>query len=338
VAGFIVRRLLLVIPLGIGVTLVAFFITNTIPADPILTLLGDKTSTENPAAVALYRHQWGFDQPLPVRYLIYLEHVAHGDLGNSIVTRRPVMQDIRDFWPATAELAIFAIAFAIIVGVPLGVVAAVHHGRIADSLARFIALSGSSIPVFWLALVALQIFYVQLKIAPSVGRLDISLDPPQTITGLYTVDSLLTGNMVDFWNALAHLALPSMVLGANIMGLVSRMVRDSLLRTLNSDFVRTARSKGLPERRVIYVHALRNALIPTVTVVGLLFAQLMSGAVLTETTFAWPGLGRYLAKAAMGLDFSAIVSVTLLVALIFILVNLVVDIGYGFLDPRIRYS
>lgn len=337
-AGFIFRRLLLVIPLGIGVTLIAFLITNTIPADPILTLLGDKTATENPGAVALYRHQWGFDQPLPVRYLIYIEHLAHGDLGNSIVTRRPVAQDVRDFWPATAELAMFAIAFAILVGVPLGVVAAVHHGGIADSLARFVALSGSSIPVFWLALVALQIFYVRLQIAPSVGRLDIGLDPPQTITGLYTVDSLLTGNMVDFWNALAHLALPAMVLGANVMGLVSRMVRDSLLRTLNSDFVRTARSKGLSERRIVYVHALRNALIPTVTVVGLLFAQLMSGAVLTETTFAWPGLGRYLAQAAMGLDFSAIVSVTLLVAFIFIFVNLFVDIGYGLLDPRIRFS
>ena len=336
--AFILRRLLLVIPLGIGVTLVAFLITDTIPADPILTLLGDKTATENPSAVALYRHQWGFDQPLPIRYVIYLEHLAHGDMGNSIVTRRPVLQDVRDFWPATAELAIFAVAFAVLVGVPLGVIAAVHHGRLADNVARFVALSGSSIPVFWLALVAIQIFYVQLQVAPSIGRLDIDLDPPRTITGLYTVDSLLTGNWTDFGNALAHLALPAMVLGANVMGLVSRMVRDSLLRTLNSDFVRTARSKGLSERRVVYVHALRNALIPTVTVVGLVFAQLMSGAVLTETTFAWPGLGRYLAKAAMGLDFSAIVSVTLLVAFIFIAVNLVVDVGYALLDPRIRYS
>jgi peptide/nickel transport system permease protein len=330
--------LLLVIPLGIGVTVVAFLITDTIPADPILTLLGDKTATENPTAVAIYRHEWGFDQPLPVRYVIYLDHLVHGDLGRSVVTRRPVTQDIRDFWPATAELAIFAIAFAVLVGVPLGVLAAVHHGRLADAVARFIALSGSSIPVFWLALVAIQVFYVQLQIAPSIGRLDIDLEPPQTITGMYTVDSLLTGNVTDFFNALAHLALPAIVLGANVMGLVSRMVRDSLLRTLNSDFVRTARSKGLPERRVVYVHALRNALIPTVTVVGLLFAQLLSGAVLTETTFAWPGLGRYIAKAAMGLDFSAIVSVTLLVAFVFIVINLIVDIGYGLLDPRIRYS
>lgn len=334
---FIVRRLLLLVPLGLGVTLVAFLVTNAIPGDPVMTLLGDKAAS-SPAAVAFYRHQWGFDRPLPVRYVIYLEHLSHGDLGTSTVTRRPILTDILDFWPATAELTLFAMAFALLVGIPLGVLAAVNHGHVADHLARLVALLGSSIPVFWLAMLALQLFYVQLHIAPGVGRLDFQLDPPTKITGLFTVDSLLEGNMPDLYSALTHLALPAMVLGASVMGLVSRMVRDSMLRTLNSDFVRTARSKGLSERTVLFRHALRNALIPTATVVGLVFAQLMGGAVLTETMFAWPGLGRYVASAALSLDFSAVVSVTLVIALLFIVVNLIVDLAYGVLDPRIRYS
>ncbi len=336
--AFIVRRILLLVPLCVGITIVTFLVTNAIPSDPVLLLLGDQTATEDPQAVAFYRHQWGFDQPLPIRYIVYIEHLAHGDMGMSTLTRRPVAQDIADAWPATAELSLFAIAFALLVGIPMGVMAAVHHGRLADHLARLIALLGSSVPVFWLAILSLQLFYSDLHISPGVGRLDFSLDPPTKITGFYTIDSLLTGNMPVFWNALSHLALPSIVLGLSIVGLIARMVRDSLLRTLNSDYVRTARSKGLSERSVIYTHALRNALIPTVTVIGLLFAGLMGGAVLTETMFAWPGLGRYAAAAATSLDFTAIVGVTLLIAFTFIIVNLIVDVIYGLLDPRIRYS
>ena len=334
---FIFRRLLLIVPLGLGVTLVAFLVTNAIPGDPVITILGDRAAS-SPAAVAFYRHEWGFDQPLPVRYVIYIEHLLHGDLGTSTLTRRPVLTDILDFWPATAELTVAALGFALLTGIPLGVLAAVNHGRAADHLGRLIALLGSSIPVFWLAMIALQLFYVQVHIAPGVGRLDFQLDPPPRITGLYTVDSLLEGNMPDLWSSLTHLTLPAMVLGASVMGLVSRMVRDSMLRTLNSDFVRTARSKGLAEHTVLFRHALRNALIPTATVIGLVFAQLMGGAVLTETVFAWPGLGRYVAQAALSLDFSAVISVTLVIALLFIVVNLIVDLLYGVLDPRIRYG
>lgn len=336
--NFILRRLVLLVPLSLGVTLVAFIVTNAIPNDPVLALVGDATATQNPHSLEVYRHAWGFDQPLPIRFLTYLEHVLHGDFGTSILTLRPVSDDIRAFLPATVELSVAGLLIALLLGIPLGVLAALKHNTLADHAARLLALTGYSAPQFWLALVAIQVFYVDLRIAPSIGRLDISLDPPQHITGLYTVDSLLTGNWTDFSNALAHLALPAFVLGVTTMGLFARMVRESMLRTLNSDYVRTARSKGLPERRVIVSHALRNALIPTVTVIGLGFASLMEGAVLIETIFGWAGLGRYTASAAANLDLPAVMTVTMLSGFLFIVTNLAVDILYGVLDPRIRYS
>jgi peptide/nickel transport system permease protein len=319
------------------VSLVAFLVTNIIPSDPVVTLLGEKTAA-NPVAVAAYEKKWGFDKPLPVRYLVYLRNLSQGDLGESIETERPVLQDIAEFFPATVELAIAAVALAMLLGVPLGVLAALRRDSWIDHLARFISLFGSSIPVFWLALIALEIFFVRLHIAPAPGRLDVGMDAPDRITGLYTVDSLLTLRFDVFWNALKHLALPSLVLGASVIGLVARLVRGSVLDELNADYVRTARAKGLRERRIIWGHALRNALIPTVTALGIVFAQLMGGAVLTETTFAWPGLGRYAAHAAISLDFSAIMGVTLLVASLFVVINLLVDISYGLLDPRIRLT
>jgi peptide/nickel transport system permease protein len=328
----------MLVPLSLGVTLIAFLVTNTIPGDPVLALVGDRTAAQNPQALEEYRHAWGFDQPLPIRYWIYLEHLVHGDLGISIMTRLPVSFDLGYYFPATAELAILAIAFALIVGIPVGVLGAIKHGSIVDYVAQLIALLSTSIPIFWLALIAIQLFFVQLQIATSVGRLDVTLDPPQHITGLYTVDSILTGNWVVFWNALAHLVLPSMVLGVHTLALISRMVRASLLQTLSSNYVRTARSKGLSEWRVVQRHALRNALIPTVTITGLVFAQLLGGAVLTETIFAWPGLGRYAASAAANLDFNAIMGVSLLVAFIVIVANLIVDVAYAMLDPRIKYA
>ncbi len=334
---YIARRVILSIPLILGVTLVAFLVTNLIPGDPMVRLLGEKTA-ENPVAVAAYAKKWGFDQPLPMRYLVYLKNLSQGDLGQSIETERPVLEDIREFFPATVELTIGAIGLAVLLGVPLGILAAVRRDSWIDHLARFLSLIGSSVPVFWLALIAIELLFVQLRLAPAPGRLATGMEPPDRITGLYTLDSLLTLRFDVFWSALAHLALPSMVLGASVLGLVSRMVRGSLLEVLNADYVRTARAKGLTERRVIVSHALRNALIPTVTVLGIVFAQLMAGAVLTETTFAWPGLGRYAARAAIGLDFSAIMGVSLLVGSLFVAVNLLVDVSYGLLDPRIRLS
>jgi peptide/nickel transport system permease protein len=331
------RRLLLAVPSLVGVTLVAFVVTNTIPIDPILTVLGEKTA-ENPAAVAVYRTRWGLDQPLPVRYVVYLRNLAQGDFGMSITTRRPVAEDLREFFAATAELTLGAMAVAILIGLPLGVLAAIRKGSWVDHLARLIALLGSSVPVFWLALIALEVFFVRLGVVPGTGRLDTALSPPERITGLLTIDSLLTGNGRALQSALAHLVLPSVVLGAGITGLITRIVRGSLLEVLGADYVRTARAKGLVDRVVIIRHALRNALIPAVTVVGLAFGNLMAGAVLTETTFAWPGIGRYAARAAQGLDFPAIMGVSLIVAVVYLVVNSMVDVLYAVLDPRIRLT
>lgn len=335
---FILRRVLLVVPMCLGVTVVTFLIMNSIPGDPVLAIVGDKTAAHNPKAYAEYRHKWGFDKPMAERYVVYVSNLAHGDLGLSTKTQRPVLTDIKDALPATVELAIFGIFFGFLFGIPLGVFASLNHNRIGDHVSRGIALLGTSTPPFWLCLVMLSIFYAQLHIAPTIGRIDFLLAPPKHITGLYTVDSALTGNWPLFWNALSHLMLPSISLGLILMGLYSRLVRESMLRILNSDFIRTARAKGLSEARVIVGHALRNALIPFVTVFALDFASLLGGTVLVEVIFAWPGLGRYAAQTASSLDFNATMDVTILVGVTFILTNLVVDVVYGFLDPRIRYA
>jgi peptide/nickel transport system permease protein len=311
---------------------------NSIPGDPVLAIVGDKTAAHNPHALDEYRHKWGFDKPMPQRFLIYIDNLAHGDLGLSTKTQRPVLQDIKDALPATVELALFGITFGFLFGIPLGVFAALNHNTAGDHIARAVALLGTSTPPFWLCLVALSVFYAQLHIAPTIGRLDFILAPPPHVTGMYTVDSLLAGDWPLFWNALSHIILPSVCLGAILMGLYSRLVRESMLRILNSDYIRTARGKGLSERRVILGHALRNALIPFVTVFALDFASLLGGTVLVEVIFAWPGLGRYAAQTAASLDFNATMDVTILVGITFILTNLVVDIVYGLLDPRIRYA
>lgn len=334
---YILRRIAIAIPTLVAVTVVTFIITNAIPADPIVTVLGEKTA-ENPVAVQAYRARWGFDQPLPVRYLVYLRNLAQGDLGMSITSRRPVAEDLRQFLPATAELAIGAMLVALVFGLPLGVLAAIRKGSWIDHLARLLALLGSSVPIFWLALLVLDVFFARLHWAPGTGRLDTTLRPPVQVTGLFTVDALLARDVGVLGNAAAHLVLPSLVLGAGVMGLIARVVRGSMLEVLSSEYVRTAHGKGLAERGVVLGHALRNALIPAVTVIGLAIAGLMAGAVLTETTFAWPGVGRYAARAAQGLDFAAIMGVSLLVAVTYMVVNLVVDILYVILDPRIRLT
>jgi peptide/nickel transport system permease protein len=243
---------------------------------------------------------------------------------------------LKQYVPATIELALSALVFALLVGLPLGVVAARWRNGWPDHLGRFISLIGSSLPIFWLALIMLYIFYSRLRWLPGPGRLDASLNPPATITGLYTVDSLLERNWADLKNALEHLVLPALVLGWANMGIISRMTRSSLLEVLRMDYVRTARAKGVKERVVVYRHALRNALIPVTSVVGIAFGGLLAGAVITETIFAWPGLGYYAVGASELLDFPAIIGVTLLISATYITLNLVVDILYGVLDPRIR--
>ena len=336
-ARYIARRLLLMVVAALGVTVISFAISHAVPADPVVSNLGQQAS-QRPEIVAAFRARWGLDRPLYEQYLTFVGNLAHGDLGTSINTRRPVATDVSQFLPATIELSTASILFAVVFGLPLGILAALRRDGPIDHLARLVSLVGVSIPIFWLATVSLVVFYAALQIAAGPGRLGPQLAAPPPTTGFLTIDSLLAGDLTAFGSAVDHLVLPGLVLGSSVMGLITRVTRSSLLEVLGQDYVRTARAKGLVERAVIARHALRNALIPTVTVLGLAYGSLLSGAVLTETIFAWPGLGRYAYQSAVSNDFPAIMGVTFVIALMYILVNLIVDLSYAFLDPQIRYS
>jgi len=254
----------------------------------------------------------------------------------SIRTRRPVADELLRYLPATVELATAGIIIALLIGVPLGVISAVWRNRPIDFIARIISLIGVSAPVFWLALVALLVLYLRLRLLPGSGRLDAVLSPPPTVTGLYTVDALLAGQWHTLGNAVAHLILPATVLGAYSAGLITRITRSAMLDVLSMEYITTARAKGLRERAVILHHGLRNALLPVVTVIGLSYGNLLTGAVLTETIFSWGGIGRFAYDSARSLDFPAIMGVSMVIALVFVLTNLIVDMLYYVLDPRIR--
>ncbi|MCS7252332.1 MAG: ABC transporter permease [Anaerolineae bacterium] len=332
---YLIRRIMVTIPVLWLITVLGFALTSLIPADPLAMVLSERAMA-NPEIVKAYRERWGFDKPPILRYLTYIQNLLRGDLGESIATQRPVKEDLARFLPATVELAVAATLIAILLGVPLGVVAALYRDRWPDHVARFLSLIGVSMPVFWLGLLALTVFYYHLQLLPGPGRLDPRLIPPPTITGLLTIDSLLARRWDAFWDALRHLVLPASVLGAYSMSLITRITRSSMIEVLAQEYIRVARAKGLREWIVIGRHALRNAAIPTVTAMGLAFGNLMAGAVMTETVFAWPGIGRYAVDAASKLDFPPVMGVTLLVAGIYVLINFLVDLSYTLLDPRIR--
>ncbi|HEX2621396.1 MAG TPA: ABC transporter permease [Phototrophicaceae bacterium] len=334
---FLLRRLLFVIPTLLGITLVAFLIANAVPADPVTASL-PANALNNEEMIAAFRAKWGLDKPLHEQYLTYLGNLLHGDMGTSIKTRKPVADDLRTFFPATFELATAGIFFGIVIGITVGVIAAVFPNSIFDYIGRVFALMGVSIPVFLLALIGLQIFYAQLGWVAGPGRLGVRIPDPPTFTGLFTLDSLLAGRWDIFRDAVAHLTLPALVLGVYVSGIIARITRSSLLEVLGMDYIRTARSKGLREPRVILRHGLANAMIPVVTVIGLSYSTLLSGAVLTESIFAWPGIGRYMFRASTSQDLPAIMGGSILIATIYVGVNFVVDILYYFLDPRIRAS
>ncbi len=333
--GFIARRLLLFVPMLVGITLFSFLLSHAVPADPVTANLGEQAAA-NPEIVAAFRQAWGLDRPLHEQYLIYLWNLAHADFGISISTKQAVALDLRQRFPATVELAIVAMAISLIVGIPLGILSAVNRDSLIDQIARVVSLVGVSMPVFWLGLVALLVFYARLGWAPSPGRFSAQLIPPTFATGFLLIDSLREARTDAAVDALQHLALPAIVLSSYTLGVITRMTRGSLLETLGEDYVRTARAKGLPNLTVIVRHAVRNGLIPVVTIIGLSFGRLLSGAVVTESVFAWPGLGLYAFRSATSLDFPAIMGVGIVIATIYILVNLLVDIAYGLLDPRIR--
>jgi peptide/nickel transport system permease protein len=332
---YILRRLVLIIPLLIGITLLAFVISHAVPADPITANLGQKAMSD-PKIVAAFRAEWGLDRPVWEQYAVYLQNLLVGDLGRSIKSRRAVAEDLAAYLPATIELATTAILIGATLGISLGLLSALRRNTWIDHTARVVSLFGVSTPVFWLALLALYIFYARLGWAAGPGRLDAGLQPPPHVTGLFTVDALLAGDWAIFANAASHLVLPALVLASYTTGLITRVTRSSMLEVLNMDFIRTARAKGLANNTIVVRHALRNALIPLVTVIGFSYGNLLAGTVLTEAIFAWPGIGQYAYRASTSLDFPAIMGVSLLIAFIFIVINLVVDVLYFVLDPRLR--
>lgn len=332
---YIALRLVSAVAMALLASLVMFLISNFVPGDPVLAQLGDILASD-PRVVAEWRAKWGLDLPLWDRYLIFLNGLLHGDLGNSIATRRPVLEDIAQYAPATVELATLSFLLSLLIGIPLGIAAAVWRDSPVDAAARAISLLGVSAPTFWLAFIMLAIFYGWLGWAPGPGRLDPIAFPPEGGTSFFLWDTAVAGDWETFHDAVAHLILPALVLAAATLGLITRTTRAAMLECLQQDYVRVARAKGMKERIVILRHALRNALVPVVTLGGLAYANLLTGAVMTETIFAWPGLGRYTFRSAAALDFPAIMGITLVVSATYLLVNLIVDLSYALLDPRVR--
>lgn len=321
----------------LGITLLSFVLSQAIPADPVTANLGEQAAAD-PQIVAAFRHEWGLDRPLPAQYGIYLWNLLQGNLGVSISTRQPVLLDLQQRFPATIELAVVAMALSVLVGVPLGILSAVRRDSLLDQLTRVASLVGVSMPVFWLGLVALLVFYARLGWAPAPGRLSATMSPPPLVTGFLLLDAVLVGRLDAALDSLHHLVLPAVVLSTYNLGVLARLTRGSTLDVLGEDYVRTARAKGLDERAVTLRHAARNALVPVVTVIGLSFGRLLSGAVIIESVFAWPGLGLYAFRSATSLDFPAIMGVGMVVATVYVLANLLVDVAYAFIDPRIQVA
>jgi peptide/nickel transport system permease protein len=329
-AGYILRRLTLVIPTLIGVSILTFALSRVVPGDPARLAAGAQATPEMYAQI---RQEFGLDDPLPVQYWNYITGIVQGDWGRSILSRRPVIDDLRVYWPATFELVVVAMTIAVIIGVPLGVLAAMRADRPTDQISRLVALLGVSLPAFWLAILFQLFFALRLGWFPVSGRL--SGDAPSTITGLYLIDSILQGQWAAFGAALRQILLPAITLSFPAMATIMRFTRASLLEVMGQDYVRTARAKGAMERVVILRHALRNALIPTVTMIGLSFGWAMGGSVLVETVFDWPGIGLYATKSALTLDFMPIMGIALLYGFVFSMINILVDVTYGLLDPRV---
>jgi peptide/nickel transport system permease protein len=331
---YIASRLLIAAVMVVLATLVIFLIANTVPGDPVLTQLGD-IAANNPVIVAAYRHKWALDLPMWDRYWIFLVGLVHGDLGISISSQRPVLDDIAQYAPATVELSTVAFLLSLLIGLPLGVIAAIERDSWIDHLARAVSLIGVSSPTFWLAFIMLAVFYGWLGWAPGPGQISADQFPPPVVTGIMLIDAPLAGQWATFWDAVAHLVLPSIVLASATLGLITRTTRAAMLEALSQDYIRVARAKGLVRRAVMLGHALPNAMLPVVTLGGLAYAQLLTGTVLTETIFSWPGLGRYTFQSAEFLDFPAIMGVTIMVAIVYVVVNLLVDLSYALLDPRV---
>lgn len=332
--AFLARRIGVLIPTFIGVTIVAFLFIRLLPGDPVLLLAGERGLS--PERYAELMAQFGFDRPLWQQYLEYLTGVLHGDLGNSIVTKKPVLTEFAALFPATLELSITAMLFAVVLGLPAGVIAAVRRGSAFDHAVMSTALVGYSMPIFWWGLLLIIVFSGWLGWTPVSGRISLLYYFP-TPTGFMLIDSLLSGEKGAFTSAVSHLILPAIVLGTIPLAVIARQTRSAMLEVLGEDYVRTARAKGLAPRRVVGLHALRNALIPVITTIGLQAGLLLAGAILTETIFSWPGVGKWLVDSIFRRDYQVVQGGLLLIAGIVMLVNLAVDVAYGLVNPRIRH-
>lgn len=332
---FFFSRLALVVPTFIGVTLVAFVFIRLIPGDPIEVLAGERGVS--PERHAQLMAQLGFDKPLWQQYLHYLGDMVQGDLGLSLITRQPVLSEFLSLFPATMELSLVAILFAIAVGLPAGVIAAVRRGSVFDHSVMAVSLTGYSMPIFWWGLLLIIFFSGMLQWTPVSGRIDV-LYFFEPVTGFMLIDSLLSGEEGAFASAVSHLILPAVVLGTIPLAVIARQTRSAMLEVLGEDYVRTARAKGLSPLRVVGLHALRNALVPVITVIGLQVGVMLAGAILTETIFAWPGIGKWLVDSIFRRDYPSVQGGLLLIAVVVMLVNLLVDLLYGFINPRIRHA
>ena len=329
------KRLVYLVIMLFGVATLVFILTKMIPGDPTVANLSQR-ALNDPEVVAAYKAKYGLDQPILVQYVLYIKNLLKFDLGTSIRTSKPVLAELARCYPATIELALFAILIAAVFGILFGVISAIRRNSILDQAVRAISVTGVSIPSFWFALLVLYFFYYKLHIFPGPGRLGNSFSAPATVTGLYVLDSLLEGSVPKAMDALSHLILPGTVLAAFTMGLITRTTRSNLLDVMSMDYIRTARAKGIGRVGLIVRHALGNALIPVLTVIGLGLGNLLGGMVLVETIFNWPGVGQFAYESVLSADFPAIIGVALLIALNYMIINTVVDILYGVIDPRVR--
>ena len=331
---FVVRRLLLLIPILLGLSILVFFWIRALPGGPAQALLGERATAQS---IENIEEQYGLDEPVHVQYWTYIKTVGRGDLGTSVTTRRPVIDELEQRFPATIELAVVALMFAVGLGVPLGFVAAKKYGGPADQASLIISLLGISIPVFFLAILLKYVFAVKLGLLPTVGRISATIDIEHP-TNFYLLDAILAGDPEATWDVIKHMILPAIALGSIPLAIIARITRASVLDVQNEDYVRTARAKGLPPRVVDVRHVFRNALLPIITIIGLQVGLLLSGAVLTETVFAWPGMGTWLVDAIKARNYPVLQGGILFVAFVFVIVNLLVDVLYGFINPRIRVS
>ncbi len=332
--GGVLRFAVVLVSTFLGLMAVTFFIGRVVPVDPVLAVLGDRAPA---SAYARVRAEMGLDLPLWQQFWMYLKQVLSGDLGTSVLTTHPVAEDIARVFPATLELATFGTIVGTLIGVPLGVLAAVKRGSLSDQLVRLVGLAGYSIPIFWLALLGLLLFYAKLRWVAFPGRIDIVYEYSFTpITGLFLLDAILQRQWDVAWDVFRHIVLPGCLLGYFSMAYISRMTRSFMLNELGQEYIIAARAKGLSERRIIWAHALRNAAVPLVTVIALSYAGLLEGSVLTETVFSWPGLGSYITNSLQNADMNAVLGGTLVIGAVFIALNLLSDLLYRTLDPRTR--